>query len=267
MPLLSAYLGPRRSGRHLLVPARRPGTARRSRPPAQRRTRRTPVTAIAATMQAFFTERLIAQRRASPHTIAAYRDTLRLLLGFAAQRTRTPPCRLDIADLDAPLISAFLDHLEQRAGQHHPQPQRPAGRDPLPVRLRGAAPSRARRRHRPGPGDPAQAGRPDDRHFPHRHRDRGPARRPGPGHPHRPPRPRLDPAGHPDRAAGLRAHRPDLPRRPSRHRRLRRLPRQGPQRPDHAARPRHRHHLARLARRDTPGHPATRCSPPSAAAR
>ncbi len=74
------------------------------------------MTAIAATMQAFFTERLIAQRRASPHTIAAYRDTLRLLLGFAAQRTRTPPCRLDIADLDAPMISAFLDHLEHQRG-------------------------------------------------------------------------------------------------------------------------------------------------------
>jgi len=74
------------------------------------------VTAIAATMQAFFTGRLIAQRRASPHTIAAYRDTLRLLLGFAAQRTGTPPCRLDIADLDAPVISAFLDYLERERG-------------------------------------------------------------------------------------------------------------------------------------------------------
>ena len=74
------------------------------------------MTAIAATMQAFFTERLIAQRRASPHTIAAYRDTWRLLLGFAACRTRTSPCRLDIADLDAPMISAFLDHLEHQRG-------------------------------------------------------------------------------------------------------------------------------------------------------
>ena len=74
------------------------------------------MTAIAATMQAFFAERLIAQRRASPHTITAYRDTLRLLLGFAAQRTGTPPCRLDIADLDAPVISAFLDHLERDRG-------------------------------------------------------------------------------------------------------------------------------------------------------
>ena len=74
------------------------------------------MTAIAATMQAFFTERLISQRRASPHTIAAYRDTLRLLLGFAASRTRIPPCRLDIADLDAPVIAAFLDHLEHQRG-------------------------------------------------------------------------------------------------------------------------------------------------------
>ena len=74
------------------------------------------MTAIAATVQAFFTERLIAQRRASPHTIAAYRDTLRLLLGFAAQRTGTSPCRLDVADLDAPVVSAFLDHLERERG-------------------------------------------------------------------------------------------------------------------------------------------------------
>ncbi len=98
------------------------------------------MTAIAATVQAFFTERLIAQRRASPHTITAYRDTLRLLLGFAAQRTGTSPCRLDVADLDAPVISAFLDHLERERGQHHPQPQRPARRGPFAVRLRGPAP-------------------------------------------------------------------------------------------------------------------------------
>ncbi len=56
------------------------------------------MTAIAATLQAFFTERLISQRRASPHTISSYRDTLRLLVSFAATRTGTPPCRLDIAD-------------------------------------------------------------------------------------------------------------------------------------------------------------------------
>jgi site-specific recombinase XerD len=74
------------------------------------------VTAIAATLQAFFTDRLIGQRRASPHTITAYRDTLRLLAVFAATRTGTPPCRLDIADLDAPMISAFLDYRERERG-------------------------------------------------------------------------------------------------------------------------------------------------------
>ena len=51
------------------------------------------MTAIAPTLQAFFTDRLIGQRRASPHTIASYRDTLRLLLGFAQQRTGKPPSR------------------------------------------------------------------------------------------------------------------------------------------------------------------------------
>ncbi len=70
------------------------------------------MSSLAPTLQAFFTDRLIAQRQASPHTIAAYRDTLRLLLAFAAQQTGRQPSALDIDDLDAPLIGAFLDHLE-----------------------------------------------------------------------------------------------------------------------------------------------------------
>jgi site-specific recombinase XerD len=74
------------------------------------------VTAAAGTVQAFFTERLTRQRRASPHTISAYRDTLRLLLGFAAIRAGTSPCRLDFADLAAPVITAFLDHCEHQRG-------------------------------------------------------------------------------------------------------------------------------------------------------
>ena len=67
---------------------------------------------LAPTLQAWFTERLITQRRSSPRTIAAYRDTLRLLLTFAAEQTGKPPYELDIDDLDAPLIGAFLNHLE-----------------------------------------------------------------------------------------------------------------------------------------------------------
>lgn len=74
------------------------------------------MTALAPTLQAFFTDRLARQQNASPHTIAAYRDTLRMLLNFAWQRTGTPPSRLQIGDLDAPLISAFLDHLERERG-------------------------------------------------------------------------------------------------------------------------------------------------------
>jgi integrase len=74
------------------------------------------VTALAPTLQAFFTDRLIGQRGSSGHTIAGYRDTWRLLLAFASQRTGKNPCQLDIADLDAPLVAAFLDHLEHGRG-------------------------------------------------------------------------------------------------------------------------------------------------------
>ena len=74
------------------------------------------MTALAPTLQSFFSDRLISQRQASPNTIAAYRDTFRLLLGFASERTGKPPCDLDIGDLDAPLVGAFLDHLEHVRG-------------------------------------------------------------------------------------------------------------------------------------------------------
>jgi site-specific recombinase XerD len=67
-------------------------------------------------MQAFFTERLITQRDSSPHTVASYRDTFRLLLDFASRRTGKQPCRLDVDDLDAPLIGSFLNHLEHDRG-------------------------------------------------------------------------------------------------------------------------------------------------------
>ena len=70
------------------------------------------MTTLAPTLQAFFTERLIAQRHASPHTVAAYRDTFRLLLGFADDRLGKGPSKLDVDDLDAKLIGAFLEHLE-----------------------------------------------------------------------------------------------------------------------------------------------------------
>ena len=71
------------------------------------------MTAFASTLQLFFTDRLMRQRQVSQHTIAAYRDTLRMLLIFASKSRGLPPSRLDFDDLDAPLIGAFLAHLEQ----------------------------------------------------------------------------------------------------------------------------------------------------------
>jgi site-specific recombinase XerD len=70
------------------------------------------MTALAPTLQAFFTDRLINQRHASPHTIRCYRDTMRLLLTYAQHELRVQPADLDIAALDGDFISAFLDHLE-----------------------------------------------------------------------------------------------------------------------------------------------------------
>jgi site-specific recombinase XerD len=67
---------------------------------------------LAPTLQAFFTDRLATQRRASDKTVAAYRDTWRLLLRFAAARTSKPASSLDFADLDADLVGTFLNHLE-----------------------------------------------------------------------------------------------------------------------------------------------------------
>jgi site-specific recombinase XerD len=70
------------------------------------------VTALAPTLETFFSDYLIRQRQASPHTITAYRDAIRLLLAFTAEQARKQPSQLDLADIDAPLLIAFLDHLE-----------------------------------------------------------------------------------------------------------------------------------------------------------
>jgi integrase/recombinase XerD len=72
--------------------------------------------AFATLVRQFFCERLIAQQNASARTVASYRDTFRLLLAFFAEFRGRPPATLGIADLDAPAILAFLDHLEQVRG-------------------------------------------------------------------------------------------------------------------------------------------------------
>lgn len=72
----------------------------------------TTITPLATLLQSFFTDRLMKQRQASPHTIASYRDTFRLLLEFAYNRLEKPPSKLALDDLTAPFIGAFLDHIQ-----------------------------------------------------------------------------------------------------------------------------------------------------------
>ncbi len=71
---------------------------------------------LAPALEAFFTQRLLLQKNASPHTVASYRDCWRLLLCFVRDTTGTPPSMLRLEDLDAPVIGAFLDHLEHDRG-------------------------------------------------------------------------------------------------------------------------------------------------------
>jgi site-specific recombinase XerD len=74
------------------------------------------MSSLATTLQAFFTDRLLRERHASPQTVAAYRDTWRLLLGFGAKRIGKPPSALDFEHIDVLLVCAFLDYLERDRG-------------------------------------------------------------------------------------------------------------------------------------------------------
>jgi site-specific recombinase XerD len=67
-------------------------------------------------VQDFFCRRLIEQQGVSPRTVEAYRDTFRLLLAYLPRRLGRPVPSLSLADLDAPTVLAFLDHLEAERG-------------------------------------------------------------------------------------------------------------------------------------------------------
>jgi site-specific recombinase XerD len=69
---------------------------------------------FAVLLERFFTDRLMQQRQASPHTISSYRDTFRQFLKFVQQRLHKPPSRLAFEEIEAPLIVAFLDSLEKQ---------------------------------------------------------------------------------------------------------------------------------------------------------
>jgi integrase/recombinase XerD len=71
---------------------------------------------LAPILQSFFTDRLVVQRQASTATIAAYRDTLRLLLAWLAATTGTPPAMVDLDQLDVTTITGFLTYLQEQRG-------------------------------------------------------------------------------------------------------------------------------------------------------
>jgi len=78
------------------------------------------MTALAPTLQAFFVSRLGRQRDASPHTVDSYRHAFRLLLAYAQTQAGKRPSEMDLADLDAVLVSGFPDHLEDDRGSSVP---------------------------------------------------------------------------------------------------------------------------------------------------
>lgn len=71
---------------------------------------------LSTLVQRFFLEHLCKHRAVSTQTVAAYRDTLRLLLDFASKRLHRTPSAITLLELDAPLLLAFLDHLEKERG-------------------------------------------------------------------------------------------------------------------------------------------------------
>ena len=71
---------------------------------------------LAPLLERFFTQRLMQQRQASPHTISSYGDAFRQFLKFVQQRLHKQPSHLNFEEIDAPLIVAFLDDLEKRRG-------------------------------------------------------------------------------------------------------------------------------------------------------
>jgi site-specific recombinase XerD len=73
----------------------------------------TAILSLAPLLEHFFTQRLIQQRQVSPHTISSYRDTFRQFLKFTRQRLHKPPSALGFEEIDAPLVVAFLDHIEK----------------------------------------------------------------------------------------------------------------------------------------------------------
>jgi len=205
------------------------------------------VSALAPALQAFFTQRLITQRDASPHTIAAYRDTFRLLLRFAQKQTGKQPFQLGPRGSGRAVDRCVPHPSGTESRQQPPHPQRQARGDPLVLPARGPRVSRTRAHHRADHGDPDQTPPAQHRQLPRHCGDHSTARRARPPHLARPPRPRAAGADDPNRDPRLRTHRPTHRRCPPRRRRPYPRHRQGTKDALTHADPRNRRGHTRLA--------------------
>ncbi len=210
------------------------------------------MSALAPILESFFTDRLNRQLHASRHTVRAYRDTFRLLLQFATQRTGKQPSQLELTDIDAALITEFLDHLEHERDNTVRTRNARLGRDPFDVPLRLLPRTRPRCAHPTRAGHARQAGPAPDPVVPVTRRSRRAPRRTRPQHVDRPTRSRPARRRRPDRATRVGALRVALPRHRARHRRPRSLLGQRPQGTLHPAHPPHRQRDPGLARRARP---------------
>ena len=188
---------------------------------------------LPAHLQRFFTERLLSQMQASPNTVASYRDTFRLLLGFAQDHLGRAPTELLIADLDADLVGDFLSFCEEARGNS--ARTRNARLAAIRSFFNYVAVNEPQLLLLPaGSGDPDETPRQARRGLPRTQRDGGPRGEPG-RHLVRPPRPDAAAGDAPDGLARLRSHRSARVRRSSRDGRPCQMYGQGPQGARHAA--------------------------------
>ena len=219
------------------------------------------MTLLAPALQRYFTDYAHAQRDLSPNTIAAYRDTWRMLIKHVTATTSLPADKIGLDMLDAQVVAEFLDHLQAQRGNSaktrnarltgiravlaHALPDHPEHAETITRVL--AIPTR----RSAGTGTA----------IPHRRGNRRAARRPRHGNLDRAARPRPAHPRRPDRAANQRADRPHHRRHLSRHRAARDLPRQRPTTPGHATDADHRGRADGLPHRTAAHAAGLPCSP------
>ena len=181
--------------RHLLVSHGDPGTdaagRAKARPNRAGDTVMTHNADFPRLLAMYFTRRLIEQRQASPHTIASYRDTFRLLLHFAQRELKKPPSELRVEDIDPSFVGRLPQPSRDRTRQRCADPQHTSGRDPVVLSLHRPAGTATCRHGTAGPGHAEQALQPAvPVAFSRPRRSRGPAVCAGPDHPGGAARPR-----------------------------------------------------------------------------